>query len=241
MTENEKVFKEVQKQYAKAEKCILDLGRKVKEAVKEEDVEAALCTYDRILQSILLKEALADGFVAPEEVELIKNTVNHGDIMQLFACFSPEGHAFPVDWASLSLLPVELQKSIGARADILLEASSDEFAFFIALANMATRKDYAQVLIDATTDILTSFSAFTVGNGAKALETGAEAFGEIFVDKYVKILRHIDELCSAAELLESARSFVLSELERYEKQALREQRKERIKEKFRAVFGGKEE
>ncbi len=242
MTEKEQdaIGRKIRREYAKAEKCIRDLGRKVKEAVEKEDVEAALRTYDCILQSLLLKEALADGVVATEEIDIIENTVNHGDIMRLLAQTVPAEYAPFVRWESLSELPSAAQQLIGARADMLIEESSDEFVLFVALANLATRKDYGQVLIDATADILTAFSALAGARGAAALAVGAEAFQDVFVLKYVRTLQHIDEFCSAAEFLDAARSFLLGELERYEKQALREQRREAIKQKFRSVFGKKE-
>lgn len=236
INDQEKIFKNVQKNYDKAIKCIRDLGKKVKESVETEDVEAAVRTYDYILQSILLKESLADNVVGAEEMTLIKNLVAQGDIMETIKKSVPEEYAPMVAWESVYLLPVEVQQLVSAKVDSLVSEYSDEFALFIALANMATRKDYAQVLADRTIDILTDFSLLSDGDKVQALEEGAEALNEMFIDKYLNVLRKIETFCSVADFVEAAKDFVVSELERYEKQAIREQRKAEIKEKFRSVF-----
>lgn len=231
--EQDKIYREIQHKYEKATKTISELGKKVSDVADKSDVEEAIRTYDYILQSILLREGLSDGTLSTEEIVTIKSIVNSGDILKAVAEKVPKEYQALVDWETISMLPAELQQIVCIRLEEVVDDVADDFALFTALANMATKKDYVEPIIDSTADIIASFAKLSEKDGTdKALAAGVEAFQDMFVSKYLKVLERIDEFCDMIEFVTAARAFVDDQMEKYSKQDLRDRQKKQIMGNF---------
>ena len=135
----QKNFKIACKIYEDSKKTIRELSDIAKSVAPKFSYEIAMAQYDLILQAILLRTAMEDGYFLEEELQFVQKITEYGDIM---AYFKKKG--VNVSWDIFNGGTDESRKELSLTMLVALKEIADDFVTPFAIIDAALPKDYCE-------------------------------------------------------------------------------------------------
>lgn len=127
--------------YEQSKEIIQELSSYAKVVLPEFSFEIAMTQFDLLLQGILLRTAMEDGYFLDEERQFIEKITDYADIM---AYFNKQGVS--ISWENFNHFTDEQRKDLSLRMVASLKTIVDNFITPFALIDAAFAKDYCEEL-----------------------------------------------------------------------------------------------
>ena len=125
--------------YEEAKGTIRELSTIMQSVSPEFSFEIAMRQFDLVLQGILLRTAMEDGYFLDEERQFIEKITDYGDII---AYFNKKG--IKISWSDLNGGTDESRKELSLTMVVALKEIADDFVTPFAIVDAAFPKDYCK-------------------------------------------------------------------------------------------------
>lgn len=201
----EKIFQKALKKYESAEENIAQLSAVVQTLLPDYSKERALKDFDYMLQCVLLRQSLADGVMDEKEVAFIRGIVSHGDILEeikdkLKVSLKSELLS-SYTWENVYELPTLVQADLIEALEEFARTYIDELAFFSAVADAATKKNYYKAITFAMCSIIGYFAKIDGKKQSEEVNEGTLAYVDLFAEKYVAVKEFVHCLIEEGKTL----------------------------------------
>ena len=137
----QKNFNVACKIYEEAKALILELTAYIKKAIPSYSYDVAMRQFDLILQGLLLRVAVEDGYYLEEERQFIEKITDYADIMTFY-----NNAGVDVSWQTFDDLSADAAKDLSLKMFSALEGLVDNFVAPLAIVDEALPKDYCMEL-----------------------------------------------------------------------------------------------
>ena len=139
--------------YEQAKEIIKELSAYAKLALPEFSFEVSMVQFDLLLQGILLRTAMEDGYFLKEEREFIEKITDYADIMQYY-----NKRGVDITWENFYDFSDKDRKELSLKMLAALNTIADNFIAPFALIDAAFARDYCEELSQKIGVICMAFS-----------------------------------------------------------------------------------
>lgn len=129
--------------YENSKALILELTGYVKKAIPDFSYDVAMRQFDLILQGVLLRVAVEDGYYLEEERQFIEKITDYADIMTFY-----NNAGVDVSWQTFDDLSADAAKDLSLKMFAALEGLIENFVAPFAIVDKALPKDYCTELCE---------------------------------------------------------------------------------------------
>ena len=137
----QKNFKLACEVYEQSKDTIKELSTYMRMVSPDFSFETAMKRYDLVLQGILLRAAVEDGYFLEEEQQFIEKITDYHDIMSYF-----NGRGISISWNIFDDISNEQQKKLSIKMLAALKELADDFVTPFAMVDAVFPKDYCEEL-----------------------------------------------------------------------------------------------
>ncbi|MBO5701023.1 MAG: hypothetical protein J6S71_01160 [Clostridia bacterium] len=167
--------------YLDAKETVKELTTVVQLAAPNFSFDIAMSQFDLILQGILLRTAVEDGYFLDEERQFIEKITDYADIMSYF-----NNKGIPISWDLFNQMSDEQRKDISLKMVVLLTELAEGFVTPFAMIDSVLPKDYCEVLTE-TMGIICLALAKCDGDANQSAALKSEGLVAIvLIDKIIK-------------------------------------------------------
>lgn len=187
----ERIFQKALKKYESAEEIVAELSDVVQTFLPDYTQKKALKDFDYMLQCVLLRQSLADGVMDEKEVAFIRGIVSHGDVLREIKDKLKDSVDSELlssyTWENVYELPTLVQADLIEALEEFTKTYIDELAFFSAVADAATKKNYYKAITLVMCSIIGYFAKIDGKKQSEEINKGTLAYVDLFAEKYVAL------------------------------------------------------
>lgn len=192
----EKLFSKAVKKHDHAIELINELSEVLTLALPEYDKDRAGVNFDYLLQSVLLRQSLADGIMDENEVAFIKGIVSAGDVLSEIRNnlkdALDEDTLKVYNWATIYELPTLVQAELINELTEYTSIYITPLAVACAVADAVTTKNYYNAITRDICSIIAYFAKIDGKREVEEIDEGSVAYVELFAKKYLSVKSFVE-------------------------------------------------